>query len=206
MKQRRLTFRARLLLAAVAAILVPAAVAAPPAVAHDSLSSTAPSRDAVLATAPDTVSLTLSEPPLNSEQLNTTVLTVTDSAGKTVSDAKVTVDGSTLSTKIAAGNAGTYTVLWRAVGSDGHPIEGKYSFTVNAAAGTPPASATPAEAARAAPAAAQPAKPATAGVVDRAPSPDNSNAPLTLGIAAAVLAAAAAMNLFIRSRRKNATS
>jgi methionine-rich copper-binding protein CopC len=198
MQQKRLTLRARLRLAAVAAILIPAAVAATPAAAHDSLSSAAPARDAVLTAAPDTVSLTLSEPPLDSGQLDTSILAVTDGAGKTVSDAKVTVDGPTLSTKITAGEAGTYTVRWRAVGSDGHPIEGKYSFTVQPAAGTPPASATPA--APATPAAAQSTE------FEPVPPPDNSNAPLALGIAAAVLAAALAITLFIRTRGKNAGS
>jgi hypothetical protein len=38
------------------------------------------------------------------------------------------------------------------------------------------------------------------------PPPDNSNAPLTLGIAAAVLAAALAITLVIRTRGKNAGS
>jgi methionine-rich copper-binding protein CopC len=107
MNQKRLTLRARLRLAAVAAILIPAAVAATPAAAHDSLSSAAPARDAVRTAAPDTVSLTLSEPPLDSGQLDTSILTVTDGAGKTVSAAKVTVDGPTLSTKITAAEAGT---------------------------------------------------------------------------------------------------
>jgi hypothetical protein len=198
MQQKRLTLRARLRLAAGAAILIPAAVAATPAAAHDSLSSAAPARDAVRTAAPDTVSLPLSEPPLDSGQLDTSILAVTDGAGKTVSDAKVTVDGPTLSTKITAGEAGTYTVRWRAVGSDGHPVEGKYSFTVQPAAGTPPAPATPA--APATPSAAQSTE------FEPVPPPDNSNAPLTLGIAAAVLAAALAITLVIRTRGKNAGS
>ena len=87
------------------------------------------------ATAPETVSLTLSEPPTDSKSLNLSIITVTDGAGKTVSDGNVTVYGPTLSTKITAGSAGTYKVMWRAVSSDGHPIEGKYSFTVQAPAG-----------------------------------------------------------------------
>ncbi|MCU1520159.1 MAG: uncharacterized protein JWN19_544 [Arthrobacter sp.] len=203
MKKTPPAFRAWFRLAAVAAILIPAAVTATPALAHDSLSSTEPARDAVVATAPDTVSLTLSEPPLDSAQLKTSVLTVTDGAGKTVSDATVTVSGPTLSTKITAGEPGAYTVLWRAVSSDGHPIEGKYSFTVQPpAAETPPVSS--AAASSAAPAA-QSSAPAAAAP-DMVPPPDNSNAPLTLGIAAAMVAGALAITLFIRNRRKNAGS
>jgi methionine-rich copper-binding protein CopC len=202
MKQARPTFRARLRLAAVAAILIPAAATASPAWAHDSLSSTEPARDATVATTPETVSLTLSEPPLDSEQMKSSVLTVTDGAGKTVSDPDVTVDGPTLSTKITAGGPGTYTVLWRAVSSDGHPIEGKYSFTVQPSTEQPSASAAPATPA----AANQSATPAAADPEDSFRPPDNSNAPLVLGIAAAVVAAAAGVAMFIRRKLRQTDS
>lgn len=117
----RLTFKARLRLAAIAAILIPAATAASPALAHDSLSSTSPDRDTVITHAPETVSLTLSEPPADSKNLNLSTIIVTDGAGKTASDGKVTVYGPTLSTDLSEGSPGTYKVLWRAVSSDGHP-------------------------------------------------------------------------------------
>ncbi|WP_346927558.1 copper resistance protein CopC [uncultured Arthrobacter sp.] len=204
MKHPRLTLGARLRLAAVAAVLIPAATATP-ALAHDSLSSTTPAKDAVVTTAPKTVSLTLSEPPLDSEMLKTSVVTVTDGAGTTLTDGKVTVNGPTLSTTIAAGTAGTYTVLWRAVSSDGHPIEGQYSFTVQPAPGgetaTPSASPTPSATPSTADPATTPAGTSTPGTV---PPPDNANAPLTLGISAAVLAAAVGATLYLR-RKRNST-
>lgn len=76
----RLTLKKRLRLAAVAAIMIPAAVTASPALAHDSLSSTSPAKDSVVATAPESVSLTLSEPPADSKNLNLSTITVTDGA------------------------------------------------------------------------------------------------------------------------------
>ncbi|MGG5173312.1 copper resistance CopC family protein [Pseudarthrobacter sp. J1738] len=194
----RFSFTTRLRLAAIAAILIPAATAASPALAHDSLSSTNPTPDAAITHAPATVSLTLSEPPADSKNLNLSTITVTDGAGKTVSDGNVTVYGPTLSTKLSEGDPGTYKVLWRAVSSDGHPIEGSYTFTVQAQAGQ---TATPA--ATTAPAAAPSASPATSVAAERAEGPNNDGAPLVLGIAAVILAAAIGTVLFLRNRRKN---
>lgn len=195
----RLTLKTRLRLAAVAAIMIPAAAIASPALAHDALSSTSPAQDSVATTAPETVTLTLSEPPANSENLNLSTITVTDGAGKTVSDGKVTVYGPTLSTTLDPGTAGTYTVLWRTVSSDGHPIEGKYSFTVQPAvgAGAPAPSAAPTASPSAAPSA------ATAPAPTQVPPPNNDNAPLVLGISAAILAAAIGTGLVLRNRRNN---
>ncbi|MDD1478683.1 copper resistance CopC family protein [Arthrobacter sp. H16F315] len=198
----RFSFKTRLRLAAIAAILIPAATAASPALAHDSLSSTSPAADAVITHAPETVSLTLSEPPADSKNLNLSTITVTDGAGKTVSDGNVTVYGPTLSTKLSEGDTGTYKVLWRAVSSDGHPIEGNYTFTVQAQAGqTATSSATTSPAA--APSESPAASPAASAAAERAEGPNNDGAPLVLGIAAVILAAAIGTVLVLRNRRKN---
>lgn len=194
----RFSFKTRLRLAAIAAILVPAAMAASPALAHDSLSSTSPASDAVLTHAPETVSLTLSEPPADSKNLNLSTITVTDGGGKAVSDGNVIVYGPTLSTKLTEGDPGTYKVLWRAVSSDGHPIEGNYTFTVQS-----PAGQTASPSASTAPAAAPSASPAASVAAERAAGPNNDGAPLVLGIAAVILAAAIGAGLVLRTRRKN---
>ncbi|UKA56723.1 copper resistance protein CopC (plasmid) [Arthrobacter sp. FW305-BF8] len=193
-------FRALLRLAAALATLVSASVVAAPAMAHDSLSSTAPAQDSVITAAPATVSLTLSEPPINSESLSLSVITVKDGGGKTVSNGKVTVDGPRLSTAVATGSPGKHTVLWRAVSSDGHPIEGTFSFTVK-----PPASVATAPAASAAPSPATETAAPTAGATtpERVAPPDNSNAPLTLAIAGALLALAIGATVFFRRRHRN---
>ena len=184
--------RFRLALALAAGLLIPA-VAAGPALAHDALQSTSPAADATLTSAPGTVSLTLSEPPTDSESLDLSVITVTDGDGKTLSDGKVTVTGATISTTVAPGANGPHKVLWRAVSSDGHPIEGSYSYTVQDPARTTSA-ASPAPAVAS-------AAPETTDV-ERVKPPNNDNALLTLGIAAAVIAALAGI-LFL-GRRKQA--
>ncbi|WP_246256111.1 copper resistance CopC family protein, partial [Pseudarthrobacter oxydans] len=197
----RFTPKSRLRLAAVAALLLPAALTASPALAHDALSSTAPARDSVLTTAPETVSLTLTQPPTDSASLNLSVITVTDGAGATVSDGSVSVEGPTLSTKTAPGSPGTYTVQWRAVSSDGHPIEGTYTFTVQ----TPATATTPAPAVSATvsvPAATPSTAPqGTDSAVPPAPRPNDDNAPLAVGIAFGLLAAAAGVTWWLRRRK-----
>ena len=184
--------RVRLGLALAAGLLIPA-VAAGPALAHDALQSTTPAADATVTSAPGTVSLTLSEPPTNSESLNLSVITVTDGEGKTLSDGKVTVTGATISTTVTPGANGPHKVLWRAVSSDGHPIEGSYSYTVQDPART--ASAAPS----AAPAPASAAPDTTE--FERVKPPNNDNALLTLGVAAAVIAALAGI-LFLGGRKR----
>ncbi|MFW0772798.1 copper resistance CopC family protein [Paenarthrobacter nitroguajacolicus] len=188
----------RLRLAIAVALLIPA-FAATPALAHDALESTVPAKDTTVTAAPGSVSLTLSEPPLDTEQLNLSVITVTDETGKTLSDGKVTVEGPTISTAITAGVNGVYKVLWRTVSSDGHPIEGNYSFTVQdpaqAVVATP--STTPTTAAETSTRTPAPA----AQTAPEQIKPDDSNAPVTVGIAAAILAVVAAVFFIARRRR-----
>lgn len=188
--------RIRLSLALAAGLLIPAA-AAGPALAHDALQSTSPAADATVTSSPGTVSLTLSEPPTDSESLNLSVITVTDGEGKTISDGKVIVIGATISTKVSPGANGPHKVLWRAVSSDGHPIEGNYSFSVQDPART--ASAAPVT-----PSPAPTSTPSAAGSTEFEPvkPPNDENALLTVGIAAAVIAALA--GIIFLSRRKRA--
>lgn len=191
--------RIRLSLALAAGLLMPAA-AAGPALAHDALQSTAPARDTTVTVAPETVTLTLSEPPTNSESLNLSVITVTDGEGKTISDGKVTVYGPTLSTKIAAGANGPHKVLWRAVSSDGHPIEGSFSFTVQDPARDAAGAASGAATASTAPAPATSTTPAVTEVEPVQP-PNDENALVMAGVAAAVIAALAGLLYLARRRR-----
>lgn len=192
--------RVRLGLALAAGLLIPA-VAAGPALAHDALQSTSPAADATVTSAPGTVSLTLSEPPTDSKSLNLSVITVTDGEGKTLSDGKVTVAGATISTTVVPGANGPHKVLWRAVSSDGHPIDGSYSYTVQDPARTASAAPSPASAAPSPVPTPASAAPGTTEF-ERAAPPNNDNALMTLGIAAAVIAALAGI-LFLGRRRRD---
>lgn len=117
-------------LIAIAAILAAVLVAnsTQPARGHDYLVSASPAADATVESPLTSVSLTLSEAPL--EGLDTSsYISVVAADGRTASAEEVIVEESTLSVPVAFGNPGIYTVTWQSVSSDGHPISGSYSFT-----------------------------------------------------------------------------
>lgn len=118
--------RALAALAALALILVAPA----PAFAHDALEGSAPASGAAAATVPDEVRLDFSERPLGVGA----EVRVTDASGVTWSDgAPQVIDRSVHQMLRPGGPAGAYTVVWRVVSSDSHPIEGTFGFTVTSA-------------------------------------------------------------------------
>lgn len=121
---------------ALAALVVPAA----PAFAHDELVSTDPSADAVLDALPGQITLTFSADILDAE--GSTVVQVTDASGASLTDGAPTVSGIDATQALAGPASGAVTVVWRVVSSDGHPIDGTFSFTVPAAP-SPTATPTP---------------------------------------------------------------
>lgn len=130
-------------LAAVALLLVPAT----PAAAHNTLRSASPAKEARLATAPTQVTLTF----LQKLDPAFTTIALTDAAQERVPTGEPVVTGTTATATIDRSLAdGTYTVAYRVVSPDGHPVQGSYRFTVagpSASAGaavTAPSSAPPA--------------------------------------------------------------
>lgn len=115
---------------------------AAPAAAHDELVGTTPSASASPAKAPEQVVLRFSEPPGTVG----TQVTVKDASGKDWAAGKPTLSGSNVVTPLRSGaNAGKYTVAWRVVSDDGHPVSGTLAYTVttgSSAANTPDPSAT----------------------------------------------------------------
>lgn len=130
-------------LAALLALCLTLFAGAPAAQAHDELLQADPADGATLEQAPDRITLTYSG---NITALGNEVR-VTDSQGRTVSTGDVTVDGTHVIQRISpdAGDE-TYTVSWRVVSSDGHPIEGAYAFTVGQGGSGPSAASSPATA------------------------------------------------------------
>lgn len=116
--------------------LLLAALLARPAAAHDQLLVSSPADGAVLAVPPTEIALTFSADviPVASAVL------VGNAAGDAVPVSGPTVDGPDVVAALPTGlQDGAYTVTWRVVSSDGHPIEGTLSFAVQAgnATGTP---------------------------------------------------------------------
>jgi methionine-rich copper-binding protein CopC len=135
----------RQMLSAVLGVFVFAAAVlgiAGPASAHDAAESSSPAQGATVATPPEKVSVTFNKNPLGIGSQ----FSVKDATGAEWADGAVEIVDNVASQKLRAGApAGAYTVTWRVVSSDSHPIEGTFGFTATAAA--PGAAAGPTSAA-----------------------------------------------------------
>lgn len=117
----------RILAPVFAAVALAGGVAAP-AFAHAALTGTSPETGAN-ATEITAVSLTANEELLDLGDGEGFVFAVTDADGHFYGDGCVTVDGTSASMPVQLGTAGDYTVAYRVVSADGHPIEGSWQFT-----------------------------------------------------------------------------
>jgi methionine-rich copper-binding protein CopC len=96
-----------------------------PAAAHDQLVDSDPKDGAELDEPVDTVTLTYSADLV----ADGTMVNVITPDGEVTAD--VTVDGTEVVADLGEQTAGgEYTVQWRVVSSDGHPIEGEFAYTV----------------------------------------------------------------------------
>jgi methionine-rich copper-binding protein CopC len=134
----------QLLSAVLAAVLFAAAVllAAAPASAHDAAESSSPAQGATVAAPPEKVSITFNRDPL---ALGSQIR-VSDAGGTNWAEGPVEIVDNVASQKLKPGApAGQFTVVWRVVSSDSHPIEGSFTFTATTgAAGTSGAGQVPA--------------------------------------------------------------
>lgn len=166
-----------------------------PASAHSALTSSTPADGAVVTEPLDRIDLTFSEAPLAGLDAGLRIQ-VTDADGTDVSTGDVTVSGMTMGKAVELED-GAYTVLWRYVSPDGHPIDGSYGFEYRAAVATPPATTPPTSE----PVSPSPTSTATAtGASDGAPDSAPGIAPgvwVALG-AGTVLAAGAVVVLLLR--------
>ncbi len=108
-------------------------VGAPSASAHDELVSSTPGTNERFTTAPSSVALEFSAPLLKIGH----EIRVVDSGSKNWVQGESVLAGETLTQPLAGDlPPGEYQVRWRVVSSDGHPINGSYSFLVGADART----------------------------------------------------------------------
>lgn len=142
----RITTVPRTVLAALCALLVTSVLwagSAQPAAAHDELVSTDPSAGATVDAAPESITLTFSGNVMDIGR----EIRVTDSGGESLVQRESTVDRQRVIQPL--GDAGstedeTYTVVWRVVSEDGHPIEGRFDYSVGQGAQSQPSGeATP---------------------------------------------------------------
>jgi methionine-rich copper-binding protein CopC len=122
----------RIALAAGSAALA-VGLAAWPAQAHTSLVSATPGLNATVSP-PSKVVLTYADP------VRLTQVIVTDSTGRHHESGKSQAVDNTVTEQIAGTLPnGVYTVGWRVVAPDGHPVEGTYNFTVTGSTAPPTA-------------------------------------------------------------------
>jgi methionine-rich copper-binding protein CopC len=110
---------------AIAAVGLLVVVAAAPASAHASLVRSSPADRVSVATAPKIVSLTFDE-----NIRVPSVILVTDADGASVVAGKTSVVDNIVSTGVSLSTSGDYTVVYRVVSADGHPVSGRLSFGV----------------------------------------------------------------------------
>nr|WP_232483167.1 copper resistance CopC family protein [Brevibacterium yomogidense] len=100
--------------------------------AHDQLVGSNPEEGAELDTQPEWLELTFS----GEIQDVGTEIQVVDDSGDDISAGEVTVEGTKVSSALPDDlTPGDYTVQWRVVSSDGHPISGEFDFTLTDAVG-----------------------------------------------------------------------
>ena len=133
------------MLAFAALLLVPAS----PAHAHDELLGSDPAADSTVDGLPAALDLTFSGAIAPDE--GASEVAVTDASGASLVDGAPTVQDNVLTQPLTGEASGEVTVLWKVVSSDGHPISGEFSFTVNAPAPTETATPTPTASASAEP-------------------------------------------------------
>ncbi|MFG1867261.1 copper resistance CopC family protein [Micromonospora arborensis] len=179
--------RAVRVLVAVLAILVALLVPAGPAWAHNSLRSASPAKDSTLPSAPTELTLEFMQ------RLDPTFTTIvlTDAAKRKIPTGDPVVAGARSTVRVSDTLPnGTYTVAYRVVSADGHPVQGSYPFTV----ADPSATAAPTSAA------AQGASPSAAAAAE--PDRGPGAGVLVGGGALAALAVVATSLLWRRSARR----
>lgn len=103
----------------------------PSASAHSVLISSVPSKGVVLRFLPQEVSLRFNEDLLIIGGKQTNTVSITSAAGARVSYGNVRITGNRIAISMSSKvTSGKFLVAYRVVSADGHPISGKYSFTV----------------------------------------------------------------------------
>lgn len=123
---KRLRLAASALLGALLIGGIVSVVWAPSASAHTILLSATPADGATVSSAPAQVVFTFNEP----VQSSTLQFAVTDANGTTVSKTAPTVAGTVVTQPLPPLANGTYTVAYRLVSVDGHPVSATTTFVV----------------------------------------------------------------------------
>lgn len=194
---------ARLVVAALVAAAFAVFTAASPALAHNSLTKAVPDKNATVTKSPAAIELSF----LQTVDAKFLTIVVTDAQKQKVPVGAAEADGKKATLPITGELAdGAYTVAYRVVSEDGHPVQGSYEFTVDAPQDAAPApsatvSASPSLSAEPAPAvtSAAPSAPSVVAAADT--SDDGSSGALIAVIVAALAVIAIGAFLLVRRRK-----
>lgn len=171
--------------AALLAAVVPWVVV-PTASAHDALTGTTPAAGSTLSVAPTAVSLTFAESPM-AQGLG---VAVTGPDGSRVTSGTPVVRVNEVSQRLLPlTRSGTYTVAYRVVSADGHPVSGTFTFDLALTSVSSPAPTT----GPAAPSSTTPAPTASSVLAESAAADGTGAFPWVVGLALVVVGVLAAV-------------
>ena len=104
--------------------------ASSPALAHSDELKTSPTQGSTVEAGRIPISLTFGEELLTGDDSINHLVVVANEAGEPVPALCATAAGFELSTAVALDQPGKYTVTWRTVSADGHPVDGTFDFNV----------------------------------------------------------------------------
>ncbi len=173
---------------------------AAPAAAHDNLISTTPEAGSTVGVSPAEISLTFSGELLTAT--SSVVIEVTSPDGRNVAEGEPLVDGTTVTQTLAGGqSAGVFTVLWRVVSSDGHPISDQYTYTVEALT-VPTSTPTPGQTSEQTPEPAPTATEAASSDVHNGPSGGGELLPILAVVSGVVILGGALVVVLMVARER----
>lgn len=182
---------ARLLAVLIGGLMLAAATLLSPAAAsaHDVLIDSSPAAGTSVDTLPGALTLTFSADLISGD--GTTGVQVTAPGGADVKSGDPVVEGPVVTVPLTGdGPAGEYSVIWRVVSSDGHPISGEFVFEV--LTGTEPAATPTSE-----PTTAPPTAPAATEAPAETPDDESSDAASEAFLSPGVIAAITVGALFV---------
>lgn len=104
--------------------------------AHDDLIFSNPAADSTVDTELSSVDLTLSQDLLDTDTASGSfAIQVVGPDNRFYNVGCISLEGSSVSTAVALGESGAYTVNWQVVSSDAHPTTGAFAFTYTQPAG-----------------------------------------------------------------------
>ena len=98
--------------------------------AHSDELKTSPEQGSTVEAGRIPITLTFGEELLTGDESISHEVVVTNEAGELIPALCASAEGFDLSTAAAIDQPGKYTVTWRTVSGDGHPVDGAFDFTV----------------------------------------------------------------------------